>query len=288
MTVSIVEAMCDPTQFAPWFTGSSWDPWKAILRAAFALPMTESELEAFHVLAGGRAPPKTRVKELWICAGRRSGKNSIASMLAAWSAGVEEAHLGRLRPGEMASVLCLACDRDQATIVKSYAQSYFTAIDSLRGKVTQGTKNGLALDNAAEIIIATKNYRQARDRTVLLAILDECAFWRNENSATPDVETFRAIMPSLATLPDSMLIGICSPYRKSGLLFEKWKAHYGKDDDRTLAIQAESLQLKPTVDPANRGRRACVRSRLGSKRMAGPVSRRHQQLCEHRSHRGRC
>jgi hypothetical protein len=79
---------------------------------------------------------------------------------------------------------------------------------------------------------------------------DECAFWRDENSATPDVETYRAIMPSLATLPGSMLVGISSPYRKSGLLFERWKKFFGKGDDDTLVIQAPSLALNPSLDPA--------------------------------------
>ncbi len=98
--------------------------------------------------------------------------------------------------------------------------------------------------------IATNSFRQVRGRTVLLAILDECAFWRDDTSVSPDVETYRALMPSLATLPGSMLIGISSPYKKAGLLYDKWKAPFGKDDDRVLVIQATSLQLNPTLDPA--------------------------------------
>jgi hypothetical protein len=67
---------------------------------------------------------------------------------------------------------------------------------------------------------------------------------------TPDIETYRAIVPSLATLPNSMLIGISSPYKKSGLLYERWKSFFGKDDDDVLVIQASSAQLNPTLDPA--------------------------------------
>jgi hypothetical protein len=32
-----------PGLFAPWFPGASWDPWRVILRAAFALPMSDAE-----------------------------------------------------------------------------------------------------------------------------------------------------------------------------------------------------------------------------------------------------
>jgi hypothetical protein len=76
--------------------------------------------------------------------------------------------------------------------------------------------------------------------------LDEVSFYRSEDSATPDVEVYRAVTPRLATLPDSMLVGISSPYRKAGLLFEKWKQHFGRDDDGMLVIRATSLQLNPT------------------------------------------
>ena len=246
--MNIIEAMCAPDCFAPWFSGSSWAAWGAVLKAAHALPLSDSEAEAFHVLAGGRRPPTRRVRELWIIAGRRSGKDLIASMLAAWSAAIEEGHLGRLRPGEKASVVCLACDREQSQIVKNYTTSYFTAIDSLRALVTRETKDGLELSNGAEIIVATNSFRQARGRTVLLAIFDECAFYRDELSATPDIELYRAIVPSMATLPNAMLVGISSAYRKEGLLYDKWRTSFGKDDERVLVIQAALMQLNPTLD----------------------------------------
>ena len=46
-----------------------------------------------------------------------------------------------------------------------------------------------------------------RGRTLLCAILDEVSFWRDDASANPDVETYRAILPSLATT-NGMLVGI--------------------------------------------------------------------------------
>jgi hypothetical protein len=245
--MNIIEAMEGP--FSPWFPGHSWAACKAVLGAAFALPLSDDQLATFKALAGGREPPRRRVKELWIVAGRRSGKDSVASALAAWSSGIEESHIGRLRPGDMASVLCIATDRDQAKIISRYTQSYFTAIDELSAKVKRETAIGLELDNAAEIVIATNSYRQARGRAVLLALLDECAFYRDETSASPDIEVYRAILPGLATIPESMLVAFSSPYRKAGLLYEKWKTHFGQSDDSVLVIQAESRQLNPTLDP---------------------------------------
>ena len=82
--MSIIDAMNDPQLFGPWFKGDSWATWRAILKATFALPMTEAEIELFRTVSGGREPPKKRVKELWIIAGRRAGKDAIASMIAGY------------------------------------------------------------------------------------------------------------------------------------------------------------------------------------------------------------
>ena len=43
-----------------------------------------------------------------------------------------------------------------------------------------------------EIVIATNSYRAVRGRSVLVSIFDECAFWQDERTARPDVETYRA------------------------------------------------------------------------------------------------
>ena len=89
-----------------WFLGDSWNPWRAVLRAAFALPMTDAEIEFFRTVAD-RDPPRQRVREIWVAAGRRSGKDSIASLIAAYAAVTfQQEH--KLRPGERAVVLCLA------------------------------------------------------------------------------------------------------------------------------------------------------------------------------------
>jgi hypothetical protein len=84
---------------------------------------------------------------------------------------------------------------------------------------------------------------------VLVSIFDECAFWQDERSARPDTETYNAVLPSLATLLGSMLVGISTPHRKSGLLFTKFRKCFGVDDDNVLVIRAPTATLNPTIDP---------------------------------------
>jgi hypothetical protein len=215
------------------------------LKAAYALPMSDSEIEFFRTVAD-RDPPKKRVRELWIIAGRRAGKDSVASVIAAHSAALfADGH--RLRPGERAMVMCLAVDRDQARVILNYTRAFFSDIPSLSAMVQRETASGFELSNNVDVSVLTSNYRAVRGRPVLCAILDEVAFLRDETSATPDIELFKALEPATATLSSSMIIGISTPYKKSGLLYERFKRFYGRDDDNVLVIRAPTRVLNPTV-----------------------------------------
>jgi hypothetical protein len=244
--LSVVDALNDDAIFGRWFAGASWNVWRAVLKAAFCLKMTEAEVEAFSVVAGGRKPPCKRVKELWAIVGRRGGKDSIASVLAAHAATMVD-YGGLLRPGEKASCLCLACDRTQSKIVMGYVKAYFEQIPMLGELVTRETVDGLELSTGSEVIVQTNSFRAVRGRSVALAVADECAYWLSETSANPDAEVYSAIVPGMATLPGSMFVGISSPYRKSGLLFDKYRESYGQDDDEVLVVKGSSRTFNPLL-----------------------------------------
>jgi hypothetical protein len=245
--LDIVAAMNSKLLFADWFKGSSWDNWRTVLKAAFALPMTDAEHAFFRTVAG-RDPPERQVRELWCVVGRGGGKDSVASLVVAYTAALFDRR-DRLRPGERALCQLLACDRDQARIVLGYTRSYFESIAPLRRMVRREVAHGFELDNGVDVMIATNSYRAVRGRTLLLTIMDECAFWRDERSATPDEETYRAVAPGLARLPGSLLIGISTPHAKRGLLHRKFNEHYGQAGD-VLVIKAPSSTFNPTLDQA--------------------------------------
>jgi hypothetical protein len=243
--MNIHQAFQDPALFGPWFQGPSWNGWGAILKAAFGLPMTRGERMLFRAVAQ-RDPPRKRVRELWIIAGRRAGKDSIASVIGTWFAAFEN-YDGRLRPGEFATVLSLAVDRLQAKIQLRYSMAYFERIPMLAGLVTRESADGLELSTGAELTILANNFRSVRGRSLACTILGECAFWRDDTSAAPADELYVAIVPGGATIPGSMIVGISSPHRRDGLLYEKWKNHFGKPDDDVLVIQAASRLLNPSL-----------------------------------------
>jgi hypothetical protein len=90
----------------------------ALSKAAFAQPMTDGDIAQFKTVAE-REPPDKRVRELVVITGPGGGKDSIASLLAVCTA-INFDPRGKLRPGERATIMCIACDRSQAGIVFGY------------------------------------------------------------------------------------------------------------------------------------------------------------------------
>lgn len=236
--------MNDPELFGPWFDGASWDGWRAVLKGMFAVTMSDLERDFFRSVSE-REPPSEPCRETWAIVGRRGGKDSVASLIAAYVAATFSDQ-DKLRPGERPLVMCLACDRDQAKIVLGYTKGYFEQIALFAGMIERETQTGFELSNGVDIAVATNSFRSVRGRPILCAILDETAFWRDESSANPDQEVFNAIKPGLASIPNSLVIGISSPYRRGGLLFSKFKDHFGKDS-KTLVIKAPTRVLNPTI-----------------------------------------
>jgi hypothetical protein len=156
--------------------------------------------------------------------------------------------VGKLRPGEQATVLCVACDRDQAALVLRYIRGYFEQVPALAALVAGYERGGITLRNGVSIVVATNSYRSIRGRTILAAVFDEIAFWRDEEYAVPDVEVAAAIAPGLARMPDSMSILISTAHRRSGLLYQRFKEHFGKNSDDTLVVLGSTLQFNDTAD----------------------------------------
>jgi hypothetical protein len=107
--------------------------------------------------------------------------------------------------------------------------------------------DGLELNNACEIVIATNSFRSVRGRTIAAVVLDEVAFWRDETTANPDVETYNAIMPGLVTLPGALLIGIATAYRRGGLAYSKYAEAFGKDDPDVLVVYGPATAFNPLL-----------------------------------------
>ena len=241
----------DKYLFAPWFSGETWKTWQVIDKAIFGEQLSPAELQTFKQLAGGRDPPTEPVTEAWIIAGRRSAKSAKAASIAVWVATVGVTLYGwrkSLVAGERGVVQVLAVDRDQARIVFNYVLGYLTQ-PMLAKMVRRATADTIELTNNFNIEITTADRRSVRGRTVAAVIFDEIAHWQTEYAANPDELIYQAIKPSMATMKNSLLIGISSPHARRGLLWTKFSEFFGKTSGTTLVVQAPTWVLNPTLSP---------------------------------------
>jgi hypothetical protein len=247
-TATVLDFLSDPRLLHSSFDGPSWDRWRAVLKAAFALPMTDTDRTMFAEVSGNRTPPTKPVRELVCGIGRGGGKDSIASALATYIACT--ADFSRLRHGERGTIMCLATDRDQAGIAFGYIKGLLEETPVLRPLIARIEGDRILLRTGAEIIVQTNNTRSPRGRTIACAIFDEAAHWRGEDFANPDVEVDTAVTPGLMRFPNSLKILISSVHRRAGLLHDKFAQYFGKDNDDTLVVLGTSTQFNPTLDQA--------------------------------------
>ena len=246
--LTVLDAMKDPTLFAAWFKGQSWDPWQAFLSALFGLPMDAGSLVSFQRHTGRQTPPESPAKEAWLVVGRRGGKSLIAALVAVFLACFRD-YRRVLAPGERGVVMTIAADRRQARVVFGYITGFLEATPMLAKLVQSKTKESVELSNRITLEVHTASFRTVRGYTVVAAICDEIAYWPNENSADPDTEILNGLRPGMLTVPDSLLLCISSPYARRGALWQAWRDHYGKDRDPVLVWQSDTRSMNGTVDP---------------------------------------
>jgi hypothetical protein len=123
----------------------------------------------------------------------------------------------------------------------------------LRKEIFEATANEIRLRNGVVIATHANSFRSIRGRTLIAAVFDESSIWRDEASANPDLEVYRAVMPALG--PNGMLIGISTPYRRVGLLYAKHRDCFGQDNDDVLVVQGPTLTFNPIYDEADIARK---------------------------------
>jgi hypothetical protein len=224
----------------------TWQTWLIALKAAFGLPLSAKERKVFRAIAGERGLPKTWVRELWCVCGRGSGKSRIAAAISIYNA-LFVKH--KLSPGERGMVLVIAGTVDQAGIALQYIRGFLEASPALRREIKETTRTEIRLRNGIIIAVHPNSFRSVRGRTICACIYDETAFWRDESTATPDVEVYTATLPGLART-NGMLVAISTPYRRLGLLHQKWRDHFGVDSDDILVLQGPSKVFNPTISDA--------------------------------------
>jgi hypothetical protein len=233
---------------APLFVGASWAPWRAFLKALFALPLTAAELDLYRRHTERTAPPAAPFREGAVVCGRRGGKSRVLALVATYLAAFRS-YDEYLAAGEVATISIIASDRKQARSIFRFIDGILSAVPMLRKMIIDESAEAISLSNRVVIEIHTCSFRATRGYSYAAVLCDEIAFWRDETSANPDIEILRALRPGLASIPHSVLLIASSPYRKAGVLYAVFARHFGRDDAPTLVWRGTTLEMNPTLDP---------------------------------------
>jgi hypothetical protein len=245
----IIAALDDPALFGPFFQGATWRAWRAFLTALFALPMDDATRALYRAHTGRSEPPASPFKEAALVVGRRGGKSRILALVATYLATFRD-YAPYLAPGEVATVAVIAADRKQARSIFRFTIGLLREVKLLAPMVLDDTAETITLSCRVVIEIHTASFRVTRGYTFAAVLADETAFWRDDTSANPDVEIFRALRPGLSNIPGAILLNASSPYRKAGVLYTTFRRHYGHDSARVLVWRGSTAEMNPSLDPA--------------------------------------
>jgi len=223
----------------------TWAAWKTFLSALFGLVLTAEQREVYERHTGRSDAPARQFREAYVIAGRRSGKSSVAALIAVFLA-IFRDYSGELQAGEIGEVQVLASDRKQAQVIFRYVDA-FLKIPLLKHMVLERLKESILLDNHIRIVIRTSSFKSIRGFTVVACIADEVAFWEDADSANPAAAVLAAIRPAMSTISNPLLIAISSPYSRRGVLWDAYREHYGKES-KVLVWKASSEAMNSTLD----------------------------------------
>ncbi len=222
--------------------------WTVLWRAVDGLPLDAEQLAAWRLHTGRQDAPAAPCREVWVPAGRRSGKSENVMLRATWRC-IARDWREHLAAGEVGTLPVIASDKDQARntlrLLKGLAKHPLVA-----PFVAHVRRDSVGFTTGAEVRVVTANWRATRGYTFLDVVLEECAFYADEASANPDEELLAAVRPALLTIGDARVYGISSPYARRGILHAAVTDHWGRDGDDVLVFNASTVSLNPTVPTA--------------------------------------
>jgi hypothetical protein len=218
-----------------------------LLLAILGERLEPRELTIFRELTNRATAPCEPVREFAGVIGRRGGKTRATGVLAAFLATCCD-HRSVLAPGERGVLPVLAATKEQAQGSFNFIRGAIEASPILSDLIETESADTLRLVTMVDIAVKPASFRTIRGTTNIAVIADECAFWRSDESANPDVEIIRALRPSLLHTRGP-LVSISSPYARRGYLWRMYSKHFGEcGDPGVLIAQATTLTMNSEAD----------------------------------------
>lgn len=232
---------------------------------ALELELTPAQREFARVAFDGGVPcPCEICRELWgtwdkatnvarwvvaaVC-GRGSGKSLLGGSRILHLAMTVD--ISKLAEREKALCPVIAPRLEEAQQVVRFSLGFAERCGLDISQRTAGGEQGFSIrrENGQLVRIqaraATARGIAGRGYSIVGAILDEAAFFRDALSKVNDIEIFSAIKPRL--MKGGQIVLLSSPWSESGLLYDLWRRNFGKPIDALVAHAPTSLMR--TDDP---------------------------------------
>ncbi len=209
--------------------------------------LTGADREIARKLFGDvdRIPPEAR-HVIVVVAGARAGKSYVLCALRLLYLALTTP-LETLAPGEVAAALIIAPDLRLARQTLRYISGAAKGTRAIASRVSAESSDSLTLRRESgrsvtiECLPATRGGSAVRGRSLVGAVLDECAFFRDESFVVNDAEVFKAVAPRVMT--NGQIVVSSTPFAETGLLFDLFTANHG-DPHTCLAAHAPTTLLR--------------------------------------------
>jgi hypothetical protein len=219
---------------------------ETLLRAIYGLPLTADQLSLWRECTGRATYPGQGFQEVTVLAGARAGKDSRIAVPIALFEALFGGHSKRLSRGERAVIPFVAQDHRATRIAFDYLRGYVEA-PILQSEVVNITSQEIEFRNGVRVVTFPSTAASMRGWSIPAAILDEVGFWRLEGAADSDVEIQVSIRRGGLAFAETRIIKISTPYMRSGILFDDFSRHHGKDSPDLLVWRAPSVLMNPSL-----------------------------------------
>jgi Terminase large subunit, T4likevirus-type, N-terminal len=182
-----------------------------------------------------------------VAAGARSGKTYLGALRLLHLALVTP--LTTLAPGEQAAAIIVAPDMRLARQPLRFALGAVQRTPVLKQLLCRLTTDSFTIERGdghvvtVEALPATRGGAAIRGRSLVAALCDEFAFFRDESAAVNDQQTHEAISPRIVR--GGQLLEVSTTWAEAGLLHKFWVEQFGKPKS-VLVAHAPTALMRPS------------------------------------------
>jgi hypothetical protein len=183
--------------------------------------------------------------------GRRSGKTTLAALVALWDCLLRPELGERVRPGERRHAVAVATNLRQARLFVRAALSVVERSPILGGLVEAVTEDEILFRNGTALSAFPCTSRGARGWPISCLVMDEAAWFMDTEGNSAAEPVFSSLLPSTAQFGDGARVIVSStPWGQSGLFADLHQRATSGELPDALARHATSAEMNPTLDRA--------------------------------------